>query len=182
MSLFQAIKSVEDLNNLLANIPTSEKIEVSSKNLIPTILADQKKKDLLLQLIPFTKKAVQNIEEYLNTKPNAYNNIEKKCKKTKYVFDAYKETVNNEFLNDSYSTVINIRSKINELNDDIKELSEVITFNYEDSIKLFEAVQEGVYVDEKLIGIINKKFNFELEGAENKEIEIIEEMLHMLEK
>lgn len=182
MVLSTAINSLVNLNSLLASVPKIEKINIPPKTLIPTMLAEQKKKALLGQLIPFTQKVIQNIEEYINIQPTAYRDIELKHERTKHLYETYKTTVEDPELNKNYEKVVSIRSDINKLNDDIRESSEIITFNYENSMKLFDTVHEGIYMDNELCDLINKKFEFEIEGVDNREIEIIEEMLSILEK
>ncbi|ELQ76678.1 Extracellular matrix glycoprotein Laminin subunits alpha and gamma, partial [Trachipleistophora hominis] len=182
MTLSTAIKSLDNMNALLAKVPKIEKIDAPSKTLMPTMLAEQRKKELLEQLIPFTHKVIQNIEEYITAQPKTYQDIEKKYERTKYMYDSYKSTVEDTDLNGNYEKAVSIKNDINKLNDYIKESSETITFNYENSVKLFDTVEEGIYMDNELCDFINNKFRFEIEGVDDREIEVLEEMLSMLEK
>lgn len=180
MQLSSSIKSISKLNNLIGNVRTIDGIFVPTKEYILIDLANAKKINLLMQLVPFTDKVVQNIKNYINTHLVAYDSINERCTTTRKVYDRYKNLTEDAFVNDSYEKIEAIKKQMSIIGNEINELSKVMVFDHENSKKIFDTVQERNDIDDDFAIVINEKFKFNMAGIDDKETSILETMLLML--
>ncbi|KRH93969.1 Extracellular matrix glycoprotein Laminin subunits alpha and gamma [Pseudoloma neurophilia] len=186
VDLQESILKCQNIADKLEKISKIQPRKGTSKQLMPQIIVDQKKKENLRQLVPFCQDVSKNLVEYLTNNLDVFE----KHKQIEEKYMMYKEITEDDVLKESYTRMNELQTGIQQMEAEISKLKAKVFVNYENSINTFENVAEAEGKIKKpqydlnfseLNDLIEEKYAFDVVGVSENECEIIEEIVTFLE-
>lgn len=170
--------SINHIQEIIDNLNTIKKIKKPKplKKLYSNNILTKNNKKILSQLESFFHNIKNNFQRFYHTNQQTLliksDNLKKK-------FKIYKETVNNENYKNSFDKIKNLKNNIVEIKK--LELNKKIHFNKIESQKIFDEINDEIEIDKEINDVLEDKFLFDVEFVDEREIEVLENMVFILE-